>query len=40
VLVYAAAKFLSQAQLSKAGITFCQLPYSIYRVLGEAPDGT
>jgi adenine-specific DNA-methyltransferase len=38
VLVYAAAKFLSQAQLSKAGITFCQLPYSIYRVLGEAPD--
>jgi adenine-specific DNA-methyltransferase len=40
VLVYAAAKFLSQADLTRAGITFCQLPYSIHRVLGEAPDAS
>jgi adenine-specific DNA-methyltransferase len=38
VLVYAAAKFMAQAELTKLGITFCQLPYSIHRVLGEAPD--
>jgi len=38
VLVYAAAKFMSQAALTALGITFCQLPYSIHRVLGEAPD--
>jgi adenine-specific DNA-methyltransferase len=38
VLVYAAAKFMSQASLTAAGMTFCQLPYSIHRVLGEAPD--
>ena len=38
VLVYAAAKFMSQAALTKIGVTFCQLPYSIHRVLGEAPD--
>lgn len=37
-LVYAAAKFMSQAALTAIGITFCQLPYSIHRVLGEAPD--
>ena len=37
-LVYAAAKFMSQAELTKGGITFCQLPYSVHRVLGEAPD--
>jgi adenine-specific DNA-methyltransferase len=40
VLVYAAAKFMSQADLTRRGITFCQLPYSIHRVLGEAPDAT
>jgi adenine-specific DNA-methyltransferase len=39
-LVYAAAKFMSQADLTRRGITFCQLPYSIHRVLGEAPDAT
>jgi adenine-specific DNA-methyltransferase len=39
-LVFAAAKFMSQAELSKLGITFCQIPYSIYRVLGEAPDAS
>jgi adenine-specific DNA-methyltransferase len=38
VLVYAAAKFMSQAALTAIGITFCQLPYSVHRVLGEAPD--
>ena len=37
-LVYAAAKFIAQAELSKNNITFCQLPYSVHRVLGEAPD--
>lgn len=39
-LVYAATKFLAQKQLSDGGITFCQLPYSIHRVLGEAPDAS
>jgi adenine-specific DNA-methyltransferase len=37
-LVYAAAKFMAQAELTKKGITFCQLPYSVHRVLGEGPD--
>jgi adenine-specific DNA-methyltransferase len=40
VLVYAAAKFLAQKQLTEVGITFCQLPYSVHRVLGEAPDAS
>jgi adenine-specific DNA-methyltransferase len=40
VLVYAAAKFMAQDVLTKLGITFCQLPYSVHRVLGEAPDAT
>lgn len=40
VLVYAATKFLAQKQLTEAGITFCQLPYSVHRVLGEAPDAS
>jgi adenine-specific DNA-methyltransferase len=39
-LVYAPAKFMSQAELTRAGITFCQLPYSVHRVLGEAPDAS
>jgi len=38
VLVYAAQKFLSQKELSELGITFCQLPYAVYRILGDAPD--
>ena len=38
VLVFAAAKFMSQADLTRRGITFCQLPYSVHRILGEAPD--
>jgi adenine-specific DNA-methyltransferase len=38
VLVYAAAKFMSQKALSELGLTFCQLPYSIHRILGDGPD--
>jgi adenine-specific DNA-methyltransferase len=38
VLVYAAAKFMAHTELTKLGIKFCQLPYSVHRVLGEAPD--
>ena len=38
VLVYAAQKFMSQKALLPKGITFCQLPYSIYRILGEGTD--
>jgi adenine-specific DNA-methyltransferase len=38
ILIYAAAKFMSQADLTKRSITFCQLPYSVHRILGEAPD--
>jgi adenine-specific DNA-methyltransferase len=37
-LVYAAAKFMSQKELSRLGLTFCQLPYAIHRILGDAPD--
>ncbi len=39
-LVYAAAKFMSQKELSAKGITFCQLPYAIHRILGDGPDAT
>ena len=35
-LVYAAAKWMSQDALKPLGLTFCQLPYSIYRI--DAPD--
>jgi len=34
-LVFAPAKFLSQRELSRHGITFCQLPYAIHRLLGD-----
>lgn len=37
-LVYAAAKFMSQKELYRLGLTFCQLPYAIHRILGDAPD--
>jgi adenine-specific DNA-methyltransferase len=37
-LVYAAAKFMGQKALSDLGITFCQLPYSIHRILGDGPN--
>lgn len=35
ILVFAAAKYLSQKDLSARGIDFCQLPYAIHRILGE-----
>jgi adenine-specific DNA-methyltransferase len=34
-LVFAPAKFLSQRELSRHGITFCQLPYALHRLLGD-----
>lgn len=37
-LVYAAQKFMSQKALLPKGVTFCQLPYSIYRILGDGSD--
>ncbi len=30
--VYAPQKFVSQKELTDMGITFCQLPYNIYRI--------
>ena len=30
--VYASHKFMSQKELTPMGITFCQLPYSIYQI--------
>ncbi len=33
-LVFAAAKFLGQKELTRRGVEFCQLPYSIHRLLG------
>ena len=35
LLVFAAAKFMSQRELSRQGIEFCQLPYAIHRILGD-----
>ena len=35
ILVFAAVKYLSQKDLSRYGIEFCQLPYAIHRILGE-----
>jgi adenine-specific DNA-methyltransferase len=34
-LIFAAAKFMSQRELSQRGVDFCQLPYAIHRILGE-----
>jgi adenine-specific DNA-methyltransferase len=34
-LVFAAAKFMSQRDLTKRGVDFCQLPYAIHRILGD-----
>ncbi len=31
--VYAPQKFISQKELTEMGITFCQLPYNIYRIM-------
>ena len=35
LLVFAAAKFMSQRELSQRGVDFCQLPYAIHRILGD-----
>jgi adenine-specific DNA-methyltransferase len=35
LLVFAAAKFMSQRDLTKQGVEFCQLPYAIHRILGD-----
>lgn len=35
ILVFAAAKFMGQRELSKVGVEFCQLPYAIHRLLGD-----
>lgn len=34
-LVFASAKFMGQKELTKKRIEFCQLPYAIYRILGD-----
>lgn len=34
LLVFAAAKFIGQRELSRLGVDFCQLPYAIHRILG------
>src|SRR5690606_26640022 len=33
-LVFAAQKFMSQKDLTPLGITYCQLPYALHRVMG------
>jgi hypothetical protein len=38
VLIYGAQKFMSQKALKEQGVTFCHLPYSIYRILGDGSD--
>ncbi len=35
LLVFAAAKFMSQRELSRQVVEFCQLPYAIHRILGD-----
>ena len=35
LLVFAAAKFMGQRELTKLGVDFCQLPYAIHRILGD-----
>ena len=34
-LVFTAAKFMGQRDLTKRGVDFCQLPYAIHRILGD-----
>ncbi len=34
-LVFATHKFMSQKELTELGITYCQLPYAIHRVMGD-----
>jgi adenine-specific DNA-methyltransferase len=35
VLVFAAAKFMGQRELTRQGVEFCQLPYTIHRIMGD-----
>lgn len=35
VLAFAAAKFMSQRELTRLGVEFCQLPYTIHRIMGD-----
>lgn len=39
VLVFAAGKYMGQKQLTAMGLTFCQLPYAIHRMLPGDGDG-
>lgn len=39
VLVFAAGKLMGQRALTDLGITFCQLPYSVHRILGDGSEG-
>jgi adenine-specific DNA-methyltransferase len=39
VLVFAAGKFMGLKVLTALGVTFCQLPYSIHRILGDGSEG-
>lgn len=34
-IVFAVAKFMSQKELTKQRIEFCQLPYAVHRILGD-----
>lgn len=34
-IIFAVAKFMSQKELSKKRIDFCQLPYAVHRILGD-----
>ena len=34
-LVFAAAKFMGQRELSRLGVEFCQLPYAIHRIFAD-----
>lgn len=38
-LVFAAGKLMGQRALTGLGLTFCQLPYSVHRILGEGVEG-
>lgn len=33
--VFAAAEFMSQKELTRQGVEFCQLPYAIHRIMGD-----
>jgi adenine-specific DNA-methyltransferase len=39
VLVFAAGKLMGQRVLTGLGLTFCQLPYSVHRILGDGTEG-